>query len=157
MSLKRKLTVLFYFLFLMLTDVKAASSLDRIDTSGTIVRLIAFLLGICGSLYLAAVLWQRSEKGSEGWKFLSVSMLMFTFWNIIMSMNIMLIVLYSTRYTYYNSDILEAISIIFGIVKILDPVIEVVVFIVLALGLKMIIKAIRDRPWTVFSREEHNE
>jgi hypothetical protein len=43
------------------------------------------------------------------------------------------------------------------IVKILDPVIEVIVFLILLFGLRKIIDAMRTKPWTVFSKEDEEK
>jgi len=45
-------------------------------------------------------------------------------------------------------------DIYFFIVKILDPVIEVIVFVILLFGLRKIIGAMRTKPWNVFSKDE---
>ena len=140
-------------LILLMPNVNAQAA-SEVDTSGTIVRLIAFLLGMCGSLYLAASLWRRAEKGSESWRYLSISMLMLSFWNIIMALGVVMVVLNIDKSGYIH-DI--AFDHVLSIIKILDPVIEVVVFLVLLFGLKKIIKAIREEPWTVFSKEETDD
>lgn len=132
----------------------AAQAASEIDTSGTIVRLIAFILGMCGSLYLAASLWRRAEKGSESWKYLSVSMMMLSFWNIIMAFSVMMTVLNIDRLGRVHDITFDYVLVI---IKVLDPIIEVTVFLILLFGLKKIIKAIREEPWTVFSKEEPDE
>ena len=153
MSIRIKLTALLCFLLLMLPGAKADLIYSGMDTSGTIIRLISFLLGMCGSTYLAAGLWRRAEKGSETWKYLSVSMIMLIFWNIIMTVNVLLDILNSEK----NLKSKELIDNALVILNFLDPVIEVMVFLILFFGLKKIIKAMREEPWTVFSKEEHDE
>lgn len=153
MSIKLKLTALLCFLLLMLPNVKADNTMGGMDTSGTIVRLISFLLGICGSTYLSASLWRRAEKGSESWKYLSISMIMLIFWNIIMTVGILLNILNSEN----SMQSMEIIDGILVIMNILDPVIEVIVFLILLFGLKKIVKAMREEPWSVFSKEEPDE
>jgi heme/copper-type cytochrome/quinol oxidase subunit 2 len=125
--------------------------------SGTIVRLISYLLGVCGAAYLAAGLWSRSEKGSQSWKYISVSMILFVFWNIIGTFSILLEVLTIRKST---SEIVisdEALNTYIIIIKILDPVIAVIVFLILLFGLRKIINAMRTKPWTVFSKEDEGE
>jgi hypothetical protein len=153
MSIKIKLMALSSLFLLMLPAVKAASSLEGIDTSGTIVRLIAFLLGMCGSTYLAAGLWERAEKGTETWKYLSISMIMMVFWNIIMTFGVLLNILKFEK-TVKSPEIIDNVLVI---LNVLDPVIEVIVFLVLLFGLKKIIRAMREEPWHVFSKEEPDE
>ena len=137
-----------------MVDANITGTINGIDMSGTIVRLISFLLGICGATYLAAGLWSRSEKGSESWKFLSISMILFVFWNIIGAFGILLDVL---NYQNNSSEIaisIEGLNIYLVIIKILDPIIEVIVFVILLFGLRKIISAMRTSPWTVFSRDD---
>jgi hypothetical protein len=148
--------IMFFAFFSVATmvDANIAGTINGIDMSGTIVRLISFLLGICGATYLAAGLWSRSEKGSESWKFLSISMILFVFWNIIGAFGILLDVL---NYQNYSSGIAispEGLNIYLLIIKILDPIIEVIVFVILLFGLRKIINAMRTSPWTVFSRDD---
>ncbi len=155
MSIKIKLLSLSCLLLLMLPEANADPLIDGIDTSGTIVRLVSFLLGICGSTYLAAGLWRRAEKGSESWKYLSVSMVMMIFWNIIMTVGILLNIL---KMNILNSvSVVESVEVIdttLIILNFLDPVIEVIVFLILLFGLRKIVKTMREEPWTVFSKEE---
>ena len=157
MSIKIKLLSLSCLLLLMLPEAEADPLIDGIDTSGTIVRLVSFLLGICGSTYLAAGLWRRAEKGSESWKYLSVSMVMMIFWNIIMTIGILLNIL---KMNILNSvSVVESIEVIdttLIILNFLDPVIEVIVFLILLFGLRKIVKTMREEPWTVFSREDQD-
>lgn len=143
-----------FFSVSTMADPNITGTIDGIDMSGTIVRLISFLLGICGATYLAAGLWSRSEKGSESWKFLSISMILFVFWNIIGAFGILLDVL---NYQNYRSEIAiseEGLNIYLFIIKILDPITEVIVFVILLFGLRKIISAMRTSPWTVFSRDD---
>ncbi len=126
---------------------------NPIELSGTIMQIIAFLLGMCGSLYLASVLWTRGDKGSESWKYLSVSMIMFAFWNIIMSLGLMMTVLN----TYGDEDSKEIFNFIIFILEMLDPIIEVAVFMVLLFGLKRIIKKMLQKPWALFSKVDSDE
>ncbi len=154
---KAKRMVPLCLLVLMLLPHVEAASYDGTDTSGTIVRLISFLLGICGSTYLAAGLWRRAEKGSEAWKYLSVSMIMLIFWNIVMTIGVLLNIL---RMNILNATSaiksVEVIETTLIILNILDPVIEVIVFLILLFGLRKIVTTMREEPWTVFSREEKN-
>ena len=115
--------------------------------------MIAFLLGMCGSTYLAAGLWERSEKGSETWKYLSISMVMMIFWNIIMTFGVLLNILKFEK-AIKSPEVIDSALII---LNVLDPVIEVIVFLILLFGLRKIIKAMREEPWTVFSKEEPDE
>lgn len=153
----KKLAFLAWISLLFIENVNALEELNQIDMSGTIVRLIAYLLGVCGAAYLAAGLWSRSEKGSKSWKYLSVSMILFVFWNIIGTFSILLEVLTVRKSTsgIVISD--EALNTYIIIVKILDPVIAVIVFVILLFGLKKIIDAMRTKPWTVFSKEDEGE
>ncbi len=155
MSTKTKIVSLLFFflLFLPMMGTAQAVNEDRIDTSGTIVRLIAFLLGMCGSTYLAAGLWQRAEKGTETWKYLSISMVMMIFWNIIMTFGVLLNAL-KFENALKSPEVIDNALVI---LNVLDPVIEVIVFLILFFGLKKIIKAMREEPWTVFSKEEPDE
>ncbi len=140
----------------MLANSNILETASRVDMSGTIVRLISFLLGICGATYLAAGLWSRSEKGSESWKYLSISMVLFVFWNIIGAFGILLEVL--TYQDFGNGVVSEQnLNLYLATVNILDPVIEVIVFIILLFGLRKIIYAMRTKPWTVFSKEEDED
>jgi len=139
---------------LMLADANVLEATGGIDMSGTIVRLISFLLGVCGATYLAAGLWSRSEKGSVSWKYLSISMILFVFWNIIGAFGILLDVLSVKKFDSSIAISDEALNIYLIIIQILDPVIEVVVFLILLFGLRKIIHAMRTRPWTVFSKDE---
>lgn len=138
----------------IMADTDLLGTINGIDMSGTIVRLIAFLLGVCGATYLAAGLWSRSEKGSQSWKYLSISMVLFVFWNIIGAFSILLDVL---NYQNSRDEITispEAMNLYLFIVKILDPILEVIVFILLLFGLRKIIYTMRTKPWTVFSNED---
>jgi len=153
----KKLAFLAGIPLLIIENVNALEDINRIDTSGTMVRLISYLLGVCGAAYLAAGLWSRSEKGSESWKYLSISMILFVFWNIIGTFSILLDVLSIQKTT---SGILisdEALDTYIIIVQILDPVIEVIVFLILLFGLRKIIDAMRTKPWAVFSKEDDEE
>jgi len=153
----KKLAFLVGIPLLITENVNALEGINHIDMSGTMVRLISYLLGVCGAAYLAAGLWSRSEKGSESWKYLSVSMILFVFWNIIGTFSILLDVLSIRKSTsgIVISD--EALTTYIIIVQILDPVIEVIVFVILLFGLRKIIDAMRTKPWTVFSKEDEEE
>ncbi|NJD76783.1 MAG: hypothetical protein FIB08_06775 [Candidatus Methanoperedens sp.] len=158
MSKKIMLLTLSCLFLLMLPNVKADSLIEGVDTSGTIVRLISFLLGICGSTYLAAGLWRRAEKGSESWKYLSISMIMLIFWNIVMTVGILLNILKVNIADSVNIvRSTEVIDTTLVILNILDPVIEVMVFLILLFGLRKIVKTMREEPWKVFSKEEQDE
>ncbi|VVB94872.1 Uncharacterised protein [uncultured archaeon] len=158
MSKKIMLLTLSCLFLLMLPNVKADGIIEGVDTSGTIVRLISFLLGICGSTYLAAGLWRRAEKGSESWKYLSISMIMLIFWNIVMTVGILLNILKvniaNSVSTIQSTEVIDTTLVI---LNILDPVIEVMVFLILLFGLRKIVKTMREEPWTVFSKEEQDE
>jgi hypothetical protein len=153
----KKLAFLVGIPLLITENVNALEGMNHIDMSGTLVRLISYLLGVCGAAYLAAGLWSRSEKGSESWKYLSISMILFVFWNIIGTFSILLDVLSIRKSTtgIVISD--EALTTYISIVKILDPVIEVIVFLILLFGLRKIIGAMRTKPWTVFSKEDEEK
>jgi hypothetical protein len=157
---KRTITTVGFFL-LLLADLDVASAANGIgngiDISGTIVRLISFLLGMCGATYLAAGLWQRAEKGSETWKYLSISMVLFVFWNVIMAFGILLDVLTVQRAEHDIAISMDALNTYYAIVRILDPVLEVIVFVILLFGLRKIINAMRNEPWSVFSKEDSDE
>lgn len=156
---KRKLTTIGFLLLLAnLNVVQAINGISNgIDISGTIVRLISFLLGMCGATYLAAGLWQRAEKGSETWKYLSISMILFVFWNVIMAFGILLDVLTAQRAERDIAISVDALNTFYIIVRVLDPVLEVIVFVLLLFGLRKIINAMRNEPWSVFSREDSDE
>jgi len=153
----KKLAFLAWIPLLIIENVSALEEINQIDMSGTIVRLISYLLGVCGAAYLAAGLWSRSEKGSQSWKYISVSMILFVFWNIIGTFSILLDVLTIRKSTsgIVISD--EALNTYIIIVKMLDPVIAVIVFLILLFGLRKIIDAMRTKPWTVFCKEDEAE
>lgn len=153
----KKLAFLAGIPLLVMDNVNALDGFNHIDMSGTLVRLISYLLGVCGAAYLAAGLWSRAEKGSESWKYLSVSMILFVFWNIIGTFSILLDVLSIQKFTsgIVISD--EALNTYILIVKMLDPIIEVIVFLILLFGLRKIINAMRTKPWTVFSKDDDEE
>ncbi len=157
---KRTKTTIGVFL-LLLANLNVAQAINGInngiDISGTIVRLISFLLGMCGATYLAAGLWQRAEKGSETWKYLSISMILFVFWNVIMAFGILLDVLTAQRAEREIAISVDTMTTFYAIVRILDPVIEVIVFVILLFGLRKIINAMRNEPWSVFSKEDSDE
>ncbi|GEM_PF-860880 len=138
---------------LMPPIARSAQDLSGVDTSGTVVQLISFLLAMCGSTYLAAALWRKGEGGSESWRYISVSMIMLALWNVIMAFGIMLTTLQSKG----NLNSMKIIDNTNAIVKVLDPVIAVIAFLILLFGLEKIIKAMRDKPWTVFSEERPDE
>ena len=138
----------------IITDSNLEGTINGIDMSGTIVRLISFLLGICGATYLAAGLWSRSQKGSNSWKYLSISMVLFVFWNIIGAFGILLDVIKVQNSINDVAVSQEGLDLFFYIVKVLDPLLEVIVFIILLFGLRKIISAMRTKPWTVFSKDE---
>lgn len=127
------------------------------DLTGTIVRLIAFLLGMSGSMYLAAVLWKKSDTGAYSWKYLSVSMILFVFWNIVMTFGILMDVLHFGESAQENIISIETHDLVVNIINVLDPIIEVIVFLVLYFGLRKIVSDMREKPWMVFSKEEDNE
>lgn len=129
-------------------------TINGIDMSGTIVRLISFLLGICGATYLAAGLWSRAQKGSNSWKYLSISMVLFVFWNIIGAFGILLDVIKIQNSINDIAVSPEGLDLFSYIVKVLDPLLEVIVFLILLFGLRKIISAMRTKPWTVFSKDE---
>jgi heme/copper-type cytochrome/quinol oxidase subunit 2 len=153
----KKLSLFAGIPLMMLASVNALEGINQIDMSGTIVRLISYLLGVCGAAYLAAGLWSRAEKGSQSWKYLSVSMILFVFWNIIGTFSILLDVLTIRKSTSGIMISDEALNTYIVIVKILDPVIAVIVFLILLFGLRKIIDAMRTKPWTVFSKEDDEE
>ncbi|MFZ3167749.1 MAG: hypothetical protein WA130_09050 [Candidatus Methanoperedens sp.] len=138
----------------IITDSNLEGTINGIDMSGTIVRLISFLLGICGATYLAAGLWSRSQKGSNSWKYLSISMVLFVFWNIIGAFGILLDVIKVQNSINDVAVSPEGLDLFSYIVKVLDPLLEVIVFIILLFGLRKIINAMRTKPWTVFSKDE---
>lgn len=150
----KKSIMLAFFPLSIMANANLAGAANGVDMSGTIVRLISFLLGVCGATYLAAGLWSRSEKGSGSWKYLSISMILFVFWNVIGAFSILLDVLNIQRTTHEVAISQDAMNLYFFIVKILDPVLEVIVFILLLFGLQKIINAMRTKPWTVFNKEE---
>ena len=138
----------------IITDSNIEGTINGIDMSGTIVRLISFLMGICGATYLAAGLWSRSQKGSNSWKYLSISMVLFVFWNIIGAFGILLDVIKVQNSINDVAVSQEGLDLFFYIVQVLDPLLEVIVFIILLFGLRKIINAMRTKPWTVFSKDE---
>jgi len=138
----------------IMSDSNIAGTINGIDMSGTIVRLISFLLGICGATYLAAGLWSRSQKGSNSWKYLSISMILFVFWNIIGAFGILLDVIKVQNSINDAAVSQEGLELFSYIVKVLDPLLEVIVFIILLFGLRKIINTMRTKPWTVFSKDE---
>jgi len=143
-----------FFPISVMANANLGGTTEGVDMSGTIVRLISFLLGICGATYLAAGFWSRSEKGSVSWKYLSISMILFVFWNIIGAFSILLDVIQIQNSVNDVAISQKAMDIYFFIVKILDPVIEVIVFVILLFGLRKIIGAMRTKPWNVFSKDE---
>ena len=151
----KKSSILFaFFPVSVMADPNIAGTINGIDMSGTIVRLISFLLGICGATYLAAGLWSRSQKGSNSWKFLSISMVLFVFWNIIGAFAILLDVIKVQNSINEAPISIQGLDLFFYIVTVLDPVLEVIVFLILLFGLRKIINAMRTKPWTVFSKDE---
>jgi hypothetical protein len=138
----------------IITNSNIEGTINGIDMSGTIVRLISFLLGICGATYLAAGLWSRSQKGSNSWKYLSISMILFVLWNIIGAFGILLDVIKVQNSINGVTVSQEGLDLFSYIVKVLDPLLEVIVFIILLFGLRKIINAMRTKPWTVFSKDE---
>jgi len=150
------ISLLDFFPMLIMADANLAGATNGVNMSGTIVRLISFLLGVCGATYLAAGLWSRSEKGSMDWRYLSISMMLFVFWNILGAFGILLDIIQMQRAS--NIAISQhSINVYLFIIKTLDPIIEVIVFIILLFGLRKIIYAMRTKPWTVFSNEEEEE
>lgn len=152
--MEKSLILFAFFPVSIMADPNIAGTINGIDMSGTIVRLISFLLGICGATYLAAGLWSRSQKGTNSWKYLSISMVLFVFWNIIGAFGILLDVIKvqnSMNEAAISHDGLDLMS---YIVQVLDPVLEVIVFLILLFGLRKIISAMRTKPWTVFSKDE---
>lgn len=59
MSIKNRIINIAGISLIFLVNLNLAEASEGIDMSGTIVRLISFLLGICGATYLAAGLWQN--------------------------------------------------------------------------------------------------
>ena len=139
---------------LIMANANLAGAINGVDMSGIIVRLISFLLGICGATYLAAGLWSRSEKGSVSWKYLSISMILFVFWNILGAFGILLDVIQIQNPASSAAMSQQSINLYLFIIKTLDPIIEVIVFVILLFGLRKIINAMRTKPWTVFSNDE---
>ncbi len=124
------------------------------ESSGTAMQIIAFLLGICGSVYLAAILWERGNKGSESWKQLSIAMMLFGLWNTIMIFDIMMMAFLTQNPDSSNENIETVILTL----KTLGPLVEVMVFIILLFGLMTIIRKMRHMPWVLFNKvEEHDE
>ena len=152
--MENSLILFAFFPVSIVADTNIAGTINGIDMSGTIVRLISFLLGICGATYLAAGLWSRSQKGSHSWKFLSISMILFVFWNIIGAFGILLDVIKVQNSINEATISHEGLDLLSYIVQVLDPVLEVIVFIILLFGLRKIISAMRTEPWTVFSKDE---
>lgn len=140
----------------IMADAHLTGTINGMDMSGTIVRLISFLLGICGATYLAAGLWSRSEKGSMNWKYLSISMILFVFWNILGAFGILLDVIQMQRSLDVEMS-QQSIDLYLFIIKTLDPILEVIVFTILLFGLRKIISAMRTKPWTVFSSDEEEK
>src|SRR5659263_564211 len=93
-------------------------------------------------------------KGSNSWKFLSISMVLFVFWNIIGAFGILLDVIKVQNSINEAPISIEGLDLFFYIVTVLDPVLEVIVFLILLFGLRKIINAMRTKPWTVFSKDE---
>jgi hypothetical protein len=152
--MEKSLILFAFFPISIMADPNITGTINGIDMSGTIVRLISFLLGICGATYLAAGLWSRSQKGSNSWKFLSISMILFVFWNIIGAFGILLDVIKVQNSMNEAPISIEGLDLFFYIVTVLDPVLEVIVFLILLFGLRKIISAMRTKPWTVFSKDE---
>ncbi len=130
-----------------------AEAPGSIEISGAVIQIIAFVLGMCGSIYLAAILWTKGNKGSESWKQLSVAMALFGFWNILMIFNIMMTALYNQK----DEATQEFYRIIIFTIMTLDPIIEVIVFVILFSGLRTIIKKMRHKPWVLFSKVDSDE
>ena len=137
-----------FFPMSVMADANLGETINGVDMSGTIVRLISFLLGICGATYLAAGFWSRSEKGSVSWKYLSISM--------VGAFSILLDVIQIQNATNDVAISQRSMDLYFFTVKILDPVIEVIVFVILLFGLRKIIDAMRTKPWNVFSKDEED-
>ncbi len=144
--------ILMIFLSFIVPNASAEMQ-GSMEKSGAAMQIIAYLLGMSGSIYLAAILWNRGNKGSESWKQLSIAMMLFGLWNIIMIFNIMMLALYQDP-----DNINPNFEIAFFAFRILDPILEVMVFLILFFGLNTIIRKMRHSPWVLFDKvEEHDE
>lgn len=135
------------FLFLLpASDVNHASDMAYINVM--VVPFISHLLGIIGSVYLAAQLNTIAERASRTWRYLSISIVLFSLWNIVMAFNIMLKVIYNRSQSSF--DIIYLIS-------VMDPVLEAFVFFVFFYGMKKVANTMHSKPWAVFSKEDNDE
>ncbi len=147
--------IIFIMMIFILFIVPNASAQmhGSMEKSGAAMQIIAYLLGMGGSVYLASVLWKRGNKGSESWKQLSIAMILFGLWNIIMIYNIMMLALYQDP-----DNVNENFETAFFAFRVLDQILEVMVFIILFFGLNTIIRKMRQSPWVLFEKvEEHDE
>lgn len=153
-GMKTKINLMIIMFFLLLAPAAGSTPSARsLEISGAIIQIAAFLLAMCGSLFLASGLWIRGEKGSESWKYLSISMIMFAVWNVIMAFGLMI----GSLMAKSGNDTGGVFENLLNIINVLDPVIEVVVFMILLFGMQNIIKMMRTKPWAVFGKEGSDE
>lgn len=138
---------------LLIVPGALADTFNTVETSNVAIQILSFLLGVCGSVYLGAILWERGNRGSESWKTLSISMFLFGFWNIVMIMNVLMMALNVQD----ADDPYKSFDLAIFVFKTLDPLVEVVVFMVMLFGLMSIIRTMRTRPWELFNKVEEND
>lgn len=137
---------------LLLPSSNANPSKDMAEINVLIVPFISHILGIIGSVYLATQLYTMAERASRTWKYLGLSIVLFSLWNIIMALNIMFRVLYNESVTFLNTSY----NIIYFI-KVIDPVLVAVTFFVFFYGMRKVADEMHRKPWAVFSKEDSNE
>lgn len=134
-----------FLLLLPASNVTPGSDMAHINVM--IVPFISHLLGIIGSVYLAAQLNTIAERASRTWEYLSISIVFFSLWNILMAFNITLKVLYNGSQSSYE---------IINLIRVIDPVLEAFVFFVFFYGMKKVANAMHSKPWAVFSKEDND-
>ena len=152
MPIKIKLLALTSTFLLLVPEVDIYQTTGTAEINIMIVPFISHLLGIIGSVYLAAQLYTFAEKASGTWKYLSLSAVLFSLWNIIMAFNIILRVLYKENATFMQSSYS-----MFYFIKVIDPVLEAIVFFLFYYGMKRVANTMHNKPWTVFSEEDYYE
>ena len=152
MSITIRLLAFTGVFLLLLPRADVYQTTDMAEINVLIVPFISHLMGIIGSVYLAAQLYTIAERASITWKYLSTSIVLFALWNIIMAFNIMLKAL-----NIGSVDYLQNSSNTLYLIEVIDPVLEAFVFIIFFYGMRKVANAMHNKPWTVFSKEDSDE
>lgn len=137
---------------LLLPRADVYQTADMAEINVMIVPFMSHIMGIIGSVYLAAQLYTIAERASTTWKYLSISIVLFALWNVVMAFSIMLKAL-----NIGSVDYLQSSSNTFYLINVIDPVLEVFVFFTFFYGLRKVANAMHNKPWTVFSQEGSDE